>query len=205
MKSTVATILLCGAACAFGTAGASPGPAAAAPVGPIAAPKDRPYPGEIRLRVDATDIERRVIRVHETVSGLGGPTVLYYPQWLPGEHAPKGPIDRLAGLTITARGARVAWTRDAVDMYAFHVDVPAGVTTVDVEFQYLSPTSPSVGTPQVSRDLLSLEWTAVVLYPAGYYTRQIPVEATLAVPAGWTWPRRCSRRRRPGRGRRSSG
>jgi predicted metalloprotease with PDZ domain len=185
MKSVVATILICGAACFVGAAAASPGPTAAAPAGPIAAPKDRPYPGDIRLLVDATDIERRVIRVHETVNGVGGHLVLLYPKWLPGEHAPKGPIDRLAGLTITASGVRVAWTRDPVDMHAFHVDVPAGVTTIDVDFQYLSPTSANVGPPQMSRDLLSLEWNTSVLYPAGYFARQIQVEATLSVPAGW--------------------
>lgn len=185
MRSCVATILICGAAFSVGPTAASPGPTGAASTEPIAAPRDRPYSGDIRLLVDATDVERRVIRVHETISGVGGRTVLLYPKWLPGEHAPKGPIDRLAGLTITAKGVRVTWARDPVDVYAFRVYVPAGVTTIDVDFQYLSPTSADVGPQQVSRDLLLLEWNTVVLYPSGYFARQIPVEAALSVPAGW--------------------
>jgi predicted metalloprotease with PDZ domain len=181
----VITILICGAAFCVGATAASPGPTPAVPAEPLAAPRDRPYSGAIRLLVDATDVERRVIRVHETISGVGGGTVLLYPKWLPGEHAPKGPIDRLAGLTITAKGVAVTWTRDPVDVYAFHVNVPPGVTTIDLDFQYLSPTSASVGPQLVSRDLLSLEWNGVVLYPSGYFARQIPVEAALSVPAGW--------------------
>ncbi len=185
MNAIVARILGCGALLLASAVAASPGPTAAPPAEPIAAPRDRPYPGDIRLAVDATDIERRIIRVHETVSGVGAHAVLLYPKWLPGEHAPKGPIDRLAGLAITAKGARVPWTRDPVDVHAFHVDVPAGVTTLDVEFQYLSPTSANVGPQLLSRDVLAVEWDSLVLYPAGYFVRQIPVEASLSVPAGW--------------------
>ena len=206
MRSFVATILICGAAFSGGAAAASPGPTPAAPAEPIAAPQDRPYSGDIRLLVDATDIERRVIRVHETVSGVGRRTVLLYPKWLPGEHAPKGPLDRLAGLTITAKSVRVTWTRDPVDVYAFHVDVPAGVTTIDVDFQYLSPTSANVGPQLVSRDLLSLEWNTVVLYPSGYFAQADPGRGgPVSSRRLANWPRRWSLRSRTARRRPSSG
>ena len=185
MKAIVAGILGCGALLFTGASLASAGPTAAPPAEPIAAPRDRPYPGAIHLAVDVTDIERRITRVHETLTGVAAHTVLLYPKWLPGEHAPKGAIDRLAGLVMTANGARVAWTRDPVDVYAFHVEVPAGVTTLDVDFQDLAATSANVGAEMVTRDVLALEWDAVILYPAGYFARQIPVEATLSVPAGW--------------------
>jgi predicted metalloprotease with PDZ domain len=173
------------AASAFAAANASPGPSPRAPAAPIAAPKDRAYPGEIRLAVDASDLERRIVRVHETVSGIGTDTVLLYPKWLPGTHAPEGPIDRLAGIKITANRAPVSWTRDPADVYALHVHPASGVKSIDIDFDYLSPTSPKVGAIEISRDILLLEWNALVLYPAGYYTRQIPVDASLKLPNEW--------------------
>jgi predicted metalloprotease with PDZ domain len=167
------------------TATASPGPTAPPAAAVIAEPRDVAYPGVIHLAVDASDLERRIVRVHETVSGVGADTVLLYPKWLPGTHAPEGPVDRLAGLKISADGKPVSWTRDPVDVYAFHLAVPKGVTSIDVDFEYLSPTSPKVGAMEISRDILMLEWNAVVLYPAGYFVRQIPVDAALTVPTGW--------------------
>jgi predicted metalloprotease with PDZ domain len=170
-----------------GAAQASPGPTPIAPGASIAAPKDRAYAGEIRLKVDATDLERRVVHVHETLSGVGPDTVLLYPKWLPGTHAPEGTIDRLAGIRITANGAPVSWSRDPVDVFAFHVRAGSGVKSIDIDFDYLSPTSPKVGAIEISRDILLLEWNELVLYPAGYFVRQIPVEASLKLPVDWKY------------------
>jgi predicted metalloprotease with PDZ domain len=185
MKQLIISLGICCAAVSFVAANASPGPSPVAPEAPIAAPKDRPYPGEITLKVDASDLERRIVRIHETLSGVGTDTVLLYPKWLPGTHAPEGPIDRLAGIRITANGAPVPWTRDRIDVFAFHVHPAAGVKSIDIDFDYLSPTSPKVGAMEISRDILLLEWNALVLYPAGYFTRQIPVEASITLPADW--------------------
>ena len=169
----------------FAAASASPGPSPIKPVLPIAAPKDQAYSGEIHLTVDASDLERRIVRVHETLSGVRPDTVLLYPKWLPGTHAPEGPIDRLAGIKITANGAPVSWSRDPVDVYAFHVHPASGVKSIDIDFDYLSPTSLKVGPSEITRDILLLEWNALVLYPAGYFVRQIPVEASLTLPVDW--------------------
>src|ERR1700722_3303255 len=197
MKQIVASFAFCCAMSSFAAeaastglgansgAGASPGPTATASVIAIAAPKDRAYPGEIHVSVDASDLDRRIVRIHETLSGIGTGTVLLYPKWLPGAHAPEGPIDRIAGLTITAQGAKVSWTRDPVDVWAFRLHAPAGAKSIDIDFDYLSPTSPKVGAMEISRDILLLEWNAVLLYPAGYFARQIPVEASLTLPADW--------------------
>ena len=116
---------------------------------------------------------------------MGPDTVLLYPKWLPGAHAPEGAIDRVAGLRITANGAAVPWTRDPVEVYAFRVHARPGTKSIDVDFDYLSPTSESVGDAEISRDLLLIEWNNVVLYPAGYFARQIPVTASATLPAGW--------------------
>src|ERR1019366_6284535 len=121
MRPAVMTILICATAGALSGAGESPHPNARSSIAPIAAPKDRASPGEIHLTVDASDLERRIARVHESVSGIGAETVLLYPKWLPGTHAPEGPIDRIAGLRITANGAQISSTRDPVDVYALRV------------------------------------------------------------------------------------
>lgn len=172
-------------AAALAVAQGSPGPSAMAPITPIKPPVDRAYPGEIHLDVDASDVSRRLVHVRESVSGVGPNTVLLYPKWLPGTHAPEGTIDRLAGLEITAGGKRVPWTRDPADVFAFRIQPPSNTRQVDIEFEYLAPTSPRVGDMETSPELLMIEWNELVLYPAGYYTRRIPASVSLTLPAGW--------------------
>ncbi|HEY4972287.1 MAG TPA: hypothetical protein VII41_01695 [Steroidobacteraceae bacterium] len=185
MKSVRVGIVLCCIATSVAIAAGSPGPVATSPTVPIAAPTDRAYPGEIRLSVDASDVNRRIIHVHETLSGVTPDTVLLYPKWLPGTHAPEGTIDRLAGLKITSGGAPVSWTRDPVDVFAFRLHSPTGVKSIDLDFDYLSPTSAQVGAMEMSRELLMIEWNELVLYPAGYFARRIPLRASISVPADW--------------------
>ena len=165
-------------------ASASPGPVPAPAAPAIAAPRDIEYPGAIQMSVDASDIERHIVHVHESITGLKGDTVLLYPEWLPGDHAPDGHIDRFAGLKIAANGANIPWTRDTVNVFAFHVRPPAS-STVEVDFDYLSPTSSGVGGAESSGEILILEWNSLILYPAGYFTRQIPVQTDLTIPPAW--------------------
>ena len=152
----------------------------------IPAPRDQPFAGEIHLDVDASDVDRRIVHVKETISGLSADTVLLYPKWLPGTHAPEGPIDRVAGLTMTSGGKTVSWTRDTVNVYAFRPHLPAGTSSLELRFDYLSPTSGKVGDAQMTQELLVLEWNDVILYPAGHFARQIPVSASARFPQGWT-------------------
>jgi predicted metalloprotease with PDZ domain len=114
-----------------------------------------------------------------------GPLTLLYPEWLPGNHAPRGPISSIAGLKITAGGRELKWERDPLDVYAFHIDVPQGVSEVQAEFQHLSPTEPDQGRIIVTPDMLNLQWEKMTLYPAGIFVRNIPVRATVTYPAGW--------------------
>ncbi|WP_070156297.1 M61 family metallopeptidase [Sphingobium phenoxybenzoativorans] len=150
-------------------------------------PRDAPYPGgTIKLEVDVTDTVRRIFRVKETIPvASSGPLTLMMPQWLPGNHAPRGQIEKLNGLRITANGKDVPWTRDPLDVYAFHVSVPEGARSVVAEFEFLSATAPNQGRVVVTDKMLNLQWEAVSLYPAGYYTRQIPIQATVTYPDGW--------------------
>lgn len=153
---------------------------------PIAAPKDTSYLASIRLSVDATDIERHIFNIREIVPVSAGESiVLLYPQWLPGNHSPSGRVDELAGLMIYANGARVQWMRDPVDVFAFHVNVPAGVKNLDVSFQFTSPVDTNEGRMVMTPDMLNLQWNAVALYPAAYFARQIIVEPSVRLPEGW--------------------
>jgi predicted metalloprotease with PDZ domain len=152
----------------------------------IPTPRDQPFAGEIHLDVDASDVDRRIVHVKETISGLAPDAVLLYPKWLPGTHAPEGPIDRLAGLTLASGGKSIAWTRDTVNVYAFRPHLAPGTKSLELSFDYLSPTSPKVGTVQMTQELLILEWNDVILYPAGHFARQISVSASAKFPEGWT-------------------
>ena len=162
-------------------------PQPAPPVPPVEAPRDVAYaPGALKLSVNLTDLDRRIFQVRETIPVAGpGPMTLLFPQWLPGNHSPSGPLPQLAGLIITANGQRVEWTRDPVEVFAFHVNVPAGASTLELQFQHLSPTTPAQGRVVVSPDMVSLSWNEVALYPAGYFARRIPVDASVTLPEGW--------------------
>jgi predicted metalloprotease with PDZ domain len=149
-------------------------------------PRDVPYAGVIALDVDASDAARGIFRVRERVPvAQPGPLTLLYPEWLPGKHAPRGAINLLSGIEMRANGELLSWRRDPVNVYAVHVDVPAGAQGVDLTFQVLSPTQPNQGRVVVTREMLNLQWEAVLLYPAGHYASRIRIAPTLALPAGW--------------------
>lgn len=148
--------------------------------------RDTPYPGTMTLNVDATDTEQGILRVTQTIPVVSsGPMTLNFPKWLPGNHAPRGQIEKLAGLTIRAGGKLVPWRRDPQDVYAFRVDVPGGARQLDIAFQFLSATEEDQGRVVVSPEIINLQWQSVSLYPAGWATRQIPVAASLTIPSGW--------------------
>ena len=172
------------------TAQVPPGNSAPQPVpfaDTIPPPRDIPYPGTITLDVDATNTEQGIFTVRETIPVAGaGHTVLLYPKWMPGGHSPRGELDKLAGLHIRAGGRELAWTRDTVDVYAFHIDVPAGTRKLDIDLQFLSATRADQGPIVMTPDMLRVQFNSMSLYPAGYFTRQIPVQATVRYPAGFT-------------------
>src|ERR1700678_4231694 len=140
---------------------------------PIAAPVDRPYVGAVKLSVDLSDNIRRVASVHEDIPVEAGAKelVLLYPQWIPGNHSPTGPISKLAGIVTTVDGKRVQWVRDRVNVYAFHVPLASGSKAVGLDFQYLSAIKRTEGRIEVSNEIADLAWNTVVMYPAGYFSR----------------------------------
>jgi predicted metalloprotease with PDZ domain len=185
-----ASALVLSAVPAFGqTADAPTGtsmPQAAPLANTIPPPQDVRYPGTIRLDVDATDIQHGIFRIKEAIPVKPGQLVLLYPKWLPGTHSPTGQINKLAGMVFTGGGKVIPWRRDPIDVYAFHLDIPAGVDTIEANFQYLSPTAANQGRTVMTPVMLNLEWVATALYPAGHYVRQIMVTPSATYPDGWT-------------------
>lgn len=173
-------------------------PALAAPLSaPAAVPivqsvpdaADTPYPGgTMQLDIDATDTVRGVYRVTQTIPVAAGTTrlSLLFPQWLPGNHGPRGPLAELVDLSFTAGGQKLTWKRDPVEVYAFHVDVPNGARDVTARFIHTSPLQASEGRITMTQEMLNLQWEKVSLYPAGHYVRQIRVKPTVTMPQGWT-------------------
>jgi predicted metalloprotease with PDZ domain len=186
LSGACAAICLIAAAAAFAQPQPQPQPEPAPPTPAIAAPADTAYPGVIDLQVDASDLAHAIFRVHEAVPvAAAGPMVLLYPQWLPGEHSPTGTIDKLASLVVTANGARIEWRRDPVNVFAFHVDVPQGVSRLEVTFDYLSAVSSREGRVQMTPQMLDLKWNTVALYPAGYFSRDVQFAPSVKLPAGF--------------------
>jgi predicted metalloprotease with PDZ domain len=153
----------------------------------IVAPVDKPYVGPVQVEVDATNVTDRVAHIREQipVEPNAKELVLLYPQWIPGNHSPTGPISRVAGVVTSVDGKRVQWVRDQINVYAFHVPLTAGAKTVQLEFDYLSPIKPAEGRIEWSDAIYDLQWNEVVMYPAGFFSRDIPMDVTLKLPEGW--------------------
>lgn len=150
-----------------------------------AAPADTAYPGTITLDVDATDLQHRVFRAKQRIPVQAGPLTLLYPQWLPGRHAGYGAVEKYAGLVITGNGQKIEWKRDPLDVYAFNIVVPQGVTEIEIASEFLSPTAREQGRVVMTPAMLNLQWNNIALYPAGHYANKVTFVATLKVPPGW--------------------
>lgn len=141
----------------------------------------------MRLEVDASDVARKLVKARIIIPARPGPMTLFYPKWLPGEHAPTGPIVDVAGLKLAASGKPLAWQRDDVDMYAIHCTVPDGATEIEVSLDFLSSegkegfTSAASSTPK----LAVIQWNQVLVYPSGQPTSQILCIPSLRLPDGW--------------------
>lgn len=162
--------------------------AQAAAVAPIPASQDVAYPGTLRVFVDATDTQQRVMRVRQTVPvSKAGDMVLVMPRWLPGKHAPRPQTDKIANIRFSAGGKPLAWLRDPVEVTAFHVAVPDGVSEVTAEFDFLTPMTTAAGRVVMTDVLANLQWENLSMYPAGFYTSRIATELTLKLPQGWKY------------------
>ena len=148
------------------------------------------FPGEITVAVDASEAPGRLFHSRLTIPVQPGPLTLFYPEWMPGEHGPTGPIVDLTGLKFVANGQPLQWRRDDVNMYAIHVDVPAGVSILEATLDYTSPIEQETGFSAgstASAQLALVSWNWTLLYPAGYPADQITYRASLKLPSGWKY------------------
>jgi len=157
----------------------APGPIYVEPPAIVPRPVDHSFNGVIQLDVDATDIPHQIFTVRQRIPVNGkGMITLLYPRWEAASHGPSLTVTDLAGLTITAGGRTVAWRRDAYEPHAFHLHMPPGISMIDVQFQIVA--RGDLLTP----DVVAVAWQRLILYPAGWYTRNISIAATLTLPAG---------------------
>jgi len=143
--------------------------------------------GPIRVEVDETRAPQKILHTHLEMPVVPGPLVLYYPEWIPGEHMPDGPIINMAGLKFRGGGTTIPWRRDLIDMFAFHLDIPKGVTTLVIDFDFLL-SAPAMGYSAGSSATAFLNlvsWNQLVLYPKGYDAANITCLPSLRLPSGW--------------------
>jgi predicted metalloprotease with PDZ domain len=143
----------------------------------------------IQLSVDLSDARRNIFHSRLKIPARPGPLTLVYPEWIPGNHRPSGPIANVTGLQMEAGGKPLAWRRDPIDMYAFHVDLPAGVDELQVSFDTITNDgSAGASGPSATTKVLDLNWNQVVLYPQGTSSDEVLIAASVSMPApGWTF------------------
>src|SRR5277367_6548991 len=145
-------------------------------------------PPTVTISVDASSAPRKIFHAKLKIPASAGELTLYYPKWIPGEHAPDGPLIDLAGLKFFAGGKTLKWRRDLLDAFTLHVEVPAGESEITAELDFLSPATFeggfSAGSSATDK-LAVISWNQVLLYPKGFKSDDINYTASLKLPAGW--------------------
>ena len=150
----------------------------------------------ITVALDATEAPRKIFhaKLNIPVAQAAANSVLtvYYPKWIPGEHGPTGPVQNLTGLKFSANGHDLQWRRDLLDSWTFHVDVPAGVSSVNASLDFLSPSGVEgqgiyTGGASATQAMTVISWNTVVLYPQGFASDEIMFQASVKLPAGWKY------------------
>ena len=144
-------------------------------------------PGPITISVDASQVSQRILHAKLEIPVRQGPLTLFYPKWMPADHSPDGPIWNVAGLKFSANGKEIPWQQDLVDMYAFNLAIPAGVSSVEASLDFLiSAPRPWIDfSASGAANLFVLMWNQVTLYPKGYPAADITFQPSLTLPQGW--------------------
>jgi predicted metalloprotease with PDZ domain len=143
----------------------------------------------IALLVDASDAPvTSIVHVHETLPVSGSEADLAYPRWVPGEHGPNGPLENVPGIRVAAAGRVLEWQRDLADMNEFHVALPPGTSSIDVDFDYLGSANGTYGESRLAtKTILAVNWNQFLLYPQHGDIAQVMVKPTIVLPGpDWT-------------------
>jgi len=143
----------------------------------------------VEIHVDMRQAPQRILHARLEMPVDPGPLTLLYPKYMPGEHGPTGPIAELVGLVIKGNGERIAWNRDSRDVFTFYVDVPTGVSELEIELDYLPPRSVGMfgNGPATSDQLAVMSWNTLLLYPAAASIHDLIYRPSLTLPAGWKY------------------
>ncbi len=144
----------------------------------VVLPMARAQKTPIQITADLSDAPRRLLHAELDLPVTAGPLALTTPKWIPGTHMPSGPVEEITGVVFTANGQTLAWRRDDVDLYQFHLTIPVGVTTLHAHLD-------CIVTSRISQKLAAFEWESLLLYPANTPVRDIPIQPSVKVPAGW--------------------
>jgi len=141
----------------------------------------------ITLSVDLTDAPRKILHATEVMPVTAGPLTVVYPKWIPGEHGPTGPIENMAGFFITANGQPVKWERDKLDMFAYHLTVPQGVTRLEMKIDFLASSALSGFSAggSTSENLALLSWNTLLVYPDGTDASEVMFTPSITIPSEW--------------------
>ncbi len=145
------------------------------------------HAADLTVRLDARDVARKHVHTDLTLTARPGPLTLVFPDWIPGEHGPTGPLDTLVGIVIRANGQALTWQRDPTDMYAISLTVPAGASRLEIALESGLPVEEGAFTagPTSSAQLAVISWNQFVLLPKGSDADTISTEATVLAPPQW--------------------
>jgi predicted metalloprotease with PDZ domain len=133
----------------------------------------------IQITVDLSDAPRKLYHAEVSLPVTAGPLALTTPKWIPGTHQPLGPVASITGVVFTANGQPIAWRRDDVDLYQFHITIPEGASTLHAHLDCIVTTN-------ITQKMALFDWETLMLYPANTPVRDIPIQPSLIVPAGWS-------------------
>jgi len=132
----------------------------------------------IRITADLSDAPRKLFHAEVDLPVTAGPLTLTTPKWIPGQHMPYGPVGNIVGVVFTVNGQPLAWRRDDVNLYEFHLTIPEGVSTLHAHLD-------CIVVANISQKTAVLDWENLLLYPADTPVRDIPIQPSVIVPAGW--------------------
>jgi predicted metalloprotease with PDZ domain len=133
------------------------------------------------LTLDARNASRGLMYSHMSIPVKPGAFTFVYPKWIPGEHGPTGPLSNIAQVRVSANGHALSWRRDVVDMYAFHVDVPQGVSRIDVDFTVLANGADRM----TSKNVAIVNWNRDLFYQHDVNSHTYYVKPSILLPRGW--------------------
>ena len=143
----------------------------------------------VLLQVDATKAPIGLLHAHLVFPVSAGPTEISYTKWVPGEHAPTGPLNQIIRLVFSANDKQLPWTRDALEPFLFHLNVPSGSSHLEADLDFACEIEGSGFTPAIcsSQHELILNWNLIALESTAITSDQEMVRASLKLPAGWRY------------------